>query len=236
MSEDVTPYLLQCPCCGSDNIDPSYMVGEDDAGNDADMPGCQNCGLCAPTLAAWNRRSPYSSDAQRRAIQAELLQAADLQARLSDALAEREELSRLLVDRAGERDRWRWCLRDIEAALLMMERTETPDSRPIVDRIHELRGEFAGLRQDTAALETRGDRYLAAIRWALGTHGIFRARREGEGVYWWRRELAHRACLAYWPSEEQYVEAGGEPVGDSHPAGPPQQPHVRARGGDRTGT
>lgn len=33
----------------------------------------------------------------------------------------------------------------------------------------------------------------STIRWALGENGEFRQREEGEGAYWWRKELRRRA-------------------------------------------
>ena len=35
-----------------------------------------------------------------------------------------------------------------------------------------------------------------AIRWALGEGDDFRPREEGEGAYWWRKELRRRAALS----------------------------------------
>jgi hypothetical protein len=40
----------------------------------------------------------------------------------------------------------------------------------------------------------REHRLAAAIVWALG-YTDFRSRREGEGAYWWRTELADRSGL-----------------------------------------
>ena len=39
----------------------------------------------------------------------------------------------------------------------------------------------------------------AAIEWALGAAEDFRARRDGEGAYWWRAELRQRAALETVP-------------------------------------
>lgn len=38
-------------------------------------------------------------------------------------------------------------------------------------------------------------RYRSAVKWALG-YTNFRPRAEGEGAYWWRRELSARVSLA----------------------------------------
>lgn len=37
----------------------------------------------------------------------------------------------------------------------------------------------------------------AALNWALGCKKDFRQRAEGEGAYWWRKELAERAGMTY---------------------------------------
>lgn len=44
-----------------------------------------------------------------------------------------------------------------------------------------------------------------AINWALGCEGDFAARREGQGAYYWRKELADRAMLRYDGHKERYV-------------------------------
>lgn len=43
-------------------------------------------------------------------------------------------------------------------------------------------------------------RYEKAIVWALGAGEDFPVRREGQGAYWWRMELAERAGLL-WDGE-----------------------------------
>lgn len=44
-------------------------------------------------------------------------------------------------------------------------------------------------------LEAENKRLREAIRWALGENGDFRYREEGEGQFWWRKELRERAGL-----------------------------------------
>lgn len=56
-----------------------------------------------------------------------------------------------------------------------------------------------------AALE-RGERLRAAVEWALGARGDFRARNEKiEGPYWWRKELLDRAGLKW--DGEKFIDA-----------------------------
>jgi hypothetical protein len=44
----------------------------------------------------------------------------------------------------------------------------------------------------------REERLLSAINWAQGCgDGEFRERKQGEGAYWWRKELADRAGIIY---------------------------------------
>lgn len=58
------------------------------------------------------------------------------------------------------------------------------------DEIDRLSAEIKRLRKER-------DDYLAAIRWALGEAGDFRPRMNGQGPYYWRDELRHRAGLVY---------------------------------------
>jgi hypothetical protein len=56
--------------------------------------------------------------------------------------------------------------------------------------------EIERLEQRAAELEQDAARYRAAILWALGGEGSdFRPRMEGEGAYWWRKELRKRAAI-----------------------------------------
>ena len=41
--------------------------------------------------------------------------------------------------------------------------------------------------------EAEIERLRAAINWALGETDTFHTRGDGEGAYWWRKELRHRA-------------------------------------------
>jgi len=53
---------------------------------------------------------------------------------------------------------------------------------------------YASLYDELLKLEAENHRLNAAIRWALGgKDSDFRARAEGEGAYWWRKELRERA-------------------------------------------
>jgi hypothetical protein len=46
--------LIPCPFCGSDDIDPAFVM----YANDAECsPGCNNCGATAETAEKWNARS-----------------------------------------------------------------------------------------------------------------------------------------------------------------------------------
>lgn len=55
------------------------------------------------------------------------------------------------------------------------------------------KGGFWGKACDKAT--ARAERYEQAIRWALGEVDDFRPRQDGEGAYWWRKELRRRAAL-----------------------------------------
>lgn len=52
--------------------------------------------------------------------------------------------------------------------------------------LNEALAEVERLRQRVAELE-------AAARWALGESGSFPPREDGQGAYWWRKELRRRA-------------------------------------------
>lgn len=81
-------------------------------------------------------------------------------------------------------------------------------------RINEVLQEASELRQDALAIEAREQRYLAAIRWALGEAGDFNPPDPiyaGKfvavaGRYWWRRELRHRAGLLYSPAQGHSID------------------------------
>jgi hypothetical protein len=51
------------------------------------------------------------------------------------------------------------------------------------------------------------DTLLKAIQWALGTNGEFKTRRENDGTYYWRAELAQRAGLEFVPGTFGYRRA-----------------------------
>ena len=87
------------------------------------------------------------------------------------------------------------------------------------ERKNEAREELAALRARVEAAER--DRESAAYRenelqlrvfelgrainWALGCEGDFAARKDGQGAYYWRKELADRAGLRYDKDKERYV-------------------------------
>lgn len=47
---------------------------------------------------------------------------------------------------------------------------------------------------ELTTLRAENERLREAISWALGETD-FRPRKEGEGAYWWRKELRERAAL-----------------------------------------
>lgn len=51
------------------------------------------------------------------------------------------------------------------------------------------------LKEVLFALEKQNREYRAAIEWALGENGDFRTQEDGEGKYYWRKELRKRARL-----------------------------------------
>ena len=53
------------------------------------------------------------------------------------------------------------------------------------------------LLDEVRDLKTERERYEGAINWAMGCYGNFRERRDPEGPYYWRTELAKRAKLKY---------------------------------------
>ncbi len=100
-------------------------------------------------------------------------------------------------------------------ARLVIEAEEKHETGPPCDNCGQSRSEHGVPRTDdamgprggscppapspspTAQLTAERDRYHAAIEWALGgtpkQGEPFRERRDGEGPYWWRTELSHRA-------------------------------------------
>lgn len=55
-----------------------------------------------------------------------------------------------------------------------------------------------------------------AIAWALGAKDDFQPRQDGDGPYWWRKELAERAG-AKWDGDKYVFDGGVEP---NQPMGP----------------
>jgi len=64
------------------------------------------------------------------------------------------------------------------------------------ERVRELEHEITGLREDSLAIEAREQRYLAAIRWALGEAEEFTPPPR-PAKYWWRSHLRAHAGLTY---------------------------------------
>jgi len=74
--------------------------------------------------------------------------------------------------------------------------------------------ELAALRQRAEAAE----RFLEAIRWALGTRGEFRPQMTMDGLYWWRGELAERAGLVY--DGANYIVRAAAAMDEGRPTAP----------------
>jgi hypothetical protein len=64
---------------------------------------------------------------------------------------------------------------------------------PVTDQA----GDMQSMAAELLELYAERDRLLSAIRWALGIDGDFPERQEGQGLFWWRRELLERAGLLY---------------------------------------
>lgn len=47
---------------------------------------------------------------------------------------------------------------------------------------------------------------LKAIRWALGEDDEFRMREEGEGLFWWRKELRRRAGFPIYVYKNRTIQ------------------------------
>lgn len=60
--------------------------------------------------------------------------------------------------------------------------------------------QLAALRADNEQLRERVGELEAAIVWALG-YTDFRARKDGEGSYYWRKELSERAGITHEEAE-----------------------------------
>ncbi len=59
MSDETT--LLPCPCCGSEHVETcrEFWGGAAPAGSEfSDEVICDDCGLTAPSIRAWNTRTP----------------------------------------------------------------------------------------------------------------------------------------------------------------------------------
>lgn len=66
---------------------------------------------------------------------------------------------------------------------------------PMGDNIREEeQAKVGGLQAVNRMLREQNRVLREAVIWALGYHD-FRERQEGEGPYWWRRELMHRSGL-----------------------------------------
>lgn len=52
--------LLNCPFCGSENVDANFSFVQQD-GKTHHEPGCMNCSATAVSIEAWNTRVPPST-------------------------------------------------------------------------------------------------------------------------------------------------------------------------------
>lgn len=68
----------------------------------------------------------------------------------------------------------------------------------ISEKCHVWDGSAEDVTDAIVALKSeREDRLESAIRWALGETDEFPPREEGQGAYWWRKELRERSGLEY---------------------------------------
>ncbi len=78
------------------------------------------------------------------------------------------------------------------------------------DFLVQFEGRFLGLviealdQPGTTALISRVEALEGAIRWALGEgDSNFKPREDGQGPYWWRKELRKRAAMEPLTNKEQ---------------------------------
>lgn len=114
--------------------------------------------------------------------------------------------------------------RDVDGNKVTLDELVRRDPAWAANRIRvleDLPEEVDGLRRDMLALERRNDRYLQAIRWALGEEGEFvPPARTGmtlaTGKYWWRAELRDKARLVYDPDAGVSVDPDDPDAGVQH--------------------
>jgi hypothetical protein len=78
------------------------------------------------------------------------------------------------------------------------EITDKPDYKEALAGAIDASNVYFGI----LALKGRIALLESAVAWALGENGEFRERREGEGAYWWRKELRERASIGRESSNE----------------------------------
>ncbi len=57
--------LLNCPFCGTDDVDPTGVLN----GDETRSPECMGCGATAPTLATWNCRITAPAEDVRAVVE-----------------------------------------------------------------------------------------------------------------------------------------------------------------------
>jgi hypothetical protein len=75
-------------------------------------------------------------------------------------------------------------------------------------KLNEKTSKLSNAEMELARLQALLDEYMDAITWALGANGDFRSRNDGEGSYWWRKELQERAGLVW--NGEKFIQKIGE--------------------------
>lgn len=70
---------------------------------------------------------------------------------------------------------------------------------------HEYNDAYAEQLAEVKRLTEEKEGLEKALNWALGVAGDFRLREDGEGAYWWRKELAERAGLSYDREAGRYI-------------------------------
>jgi hypothetical protein len=86
----------------------------------------------------------------------------------------------------------------------------TAEDKRIRERLASVSSERDYLQARAEQAEAENKRLRKAILWADGQVDDFRARREGEGAYWWRRELMERAGLRALAGKESGQATGLE--------------------------
>ena len=87
------------------------------------------------------------------------------------------------------------------------DEAETALSKNIM-AIKALERELAEKDKRIEELERECERLRETIFWACGVNGTFRLRADGEGLYWWRRELRERAGISAEEMNRRALEGG----------------------------